>query len=126
MPFYQMLCIATHVREYNSIKSLVTQAATQVLEAGGVVRDIQFLGTRTLPQRMRRHKAIHRQGDYWTLHFDTAPDTLRSLNAIMRSEPRVIRWTVLKLADKVQDLDIQGQKMTSNSTFSDKLHDLVN
>ncbi|KAG6903025.1 hypothetical protein C0995_007458 [Termitomyces sp. Mi166 len=110
MPFYRMLCIATHVGEYKYIRELVRQTATHVLNNGGVVREIKYLGTLTLPQRMRRHKAVHSVGDYWTLHFDTAPRTLRTLNAIMRGDPRVIRWTVLKLADKVEDIAKEGQK----------------
>ncbi|KAG6886156.1 hypothetical protein C0993_000674 [Termitomyces sp. T159_Od127] len=110
MPFYQMLCIATHVNEYRHIKELVRQTATHVLKEGGVVREIKYLGALSLPQRMRRHKAVHSVGDYWTLHFDTAPRTLRSLNAIMRRDPRVIRWTVLKLAEKVEDVAEEGQK----------------
>lgn len=48
---------------------------------------------------------------YWTLHFDSAPRTLRSLNSIMRRDPRVIRWTILKLGDKVEDIGKEGQKM---------------
>lgn len=48
---------------------------------------------------------------YWTLHFDASPRTLRSLNGIMRRDPRVLRWTVLKLADNLEGLAEQGQKM---------------
>ena len=38
------------------------------------------------------------------MHFDTSPRTLRSLNTIMRSDPRVIRWTMLKLGEKIEDV----------------------
>jgi ribosomal protein S6 len=48
---------------------------------------------------------------YWTLHFDASPRTVRSLNRIMRRDPRVIRWTVLKLADNLEALAKKGQKM---------------
>ena len=48
---------------------------------------------------------------YWTLHFDASPRTLRSLNGIMRHDPRVLRWTVLKLADNLEELAEQGQKI---------------
>jgi small subunit ribosomal protein S6 len=47
---------------------------------------------------------------YWTLHFDTAPRTLRTLNSIMRRDPRVIRWTVLRLGTKVEDIAKEGAK----------------
>lgn len=29
----------------------------------------------------------------------------------MRRDPRVLRWTVLKLADKVEDLSKKGEKV---------------
>lgn len=48
---------------------------------------------------------------YWTMHFDTSPRTLRSLNSIMRSDPRVIRWTMLKLGEKVEEV-VQSPEKT--------------
>ncbi|KAF8200938.1 ribosomal protein S6 [Pholiota molesta] len=111
MPLYEMLCITTHVPTYQHIRELVRQSATHIMHQGGVVRNINSWGTRTLPQRMKRHGPLQDVGDYWTLHFDTSPRTLRSLNGIMRRDPRVLRWTVIKLADKVEDLSVEGQKV---------------
>jgi small subunit ribosomal protein S6 len=57
---------------------------------------------------------------YWTLHFDASPRTLRSLNGIMRRDPRVLRWTVLKLADRIEDISEEGLKVAANdSTVAD-------
>ena len=53
---------------------------------------------------------------YWTLHFDASPRTLRSLNGIMRRDPRVLRWTVLKIADNLEELAKQGQKIQISAT----------
>lgn len=38
------------------------------------------------------------------MHFDTSPRTLRSLNSILRRDPRVIRWTMLKMGEKIEDV----------------------
>ncbi|KAF9529406.1 ribosomal protein S6 [Crepidotus variabilis] len=111
MPLYEMLCITTHVSTYSHIRELVRQSASHVMHQGGVVRAINSWGTKTLPQRMKRHGPLQNVADYWTLHFDASPRTLRSLNGIMRRDPRVIRWTVLKLADKVEDLADRGEKL---------------
>ncbi|KAF8897026.1 ribosomal protein S6 [Gymnopilus junonius] len=111
MPLYEMLCITTHVQSYQHIRELVRQSAMHVMNNGGVVRNINSWGTRILPQRMKRHGPLQSLGDYWTLHFDCSPRTLRSLNGIMRRDPRVLRWTVLKLADKVEDLSRKGEKV---------------
>ncbi|KAJ7770132.1 hypothetical protein DFH07DRAFT_266167 [Mycena maculata] len=110
MPIYQMVCIAAHFPEYKHIHGLVSQSATHIMDAGGVVRKIDSWGTRILPQRMRRHGNYHEIGDYWTMHFDTAPRTLLTLNSIMRRDPRVIRWTVLKLASRPEDIAREGRR----------------
>ncbi|KAH7888595.1 ribosomal protein S6 [Phlebopus sp. FC_14] len=110
MPFYQMLCIAGHFKEYKHIKDLVTRSARHVMDAGGVVRNIDFWGTQTLPQKMRRHKESFTVGDYWTMYFDTSPRTLRSLTAMMRRDPRVIRWTMLKQGEKVEEVVLPREK----------------
>jgi len=104
MPFYQMLCITAHYKEYRHIKDLVQLSAKHVMNAGGVVRNINYWGTQTLPQRMQRHQQYYSTGDYWTMHFDTSPRTLRTLGGVMRRDPRVIRWTMLKLGEKVEDV----------------------
>jgi small subunit ribosomal protein S6 len=61
---------------------------------------------------------------YWTLHFDASPRTLRSLNGIMRRDPRVLRWTVLKLADNLEELAKHGQKMQVSA--NSRVHASVN
>ena len=108
------------------IKGLVRLAATHILNNGGVVRGIQYLGTETLPQRMRSHGANRDHGEcvlsflfchlqrlilkrfplvsYWTMHFDASPEKQKSLNKLLRKDPRVIRATVLKMGERVEDV----------------------
>lgn len=54
--------------------------------------------------------ALTRGASYWTMHFDTAPRTLLSLNRLMRQDPRVVRWTVLKLGSRPEDIAREGQR----------------
>ncbi|GJE95915.1 ribosomal protein S6 [Phanerochaete sordida] len=104
MPFYQMLCITQHLPEYSHIKQLVSLAAKHVMDRGGVVRKLNSWGTMTLPQRMHRRRKWHDVGDYWTMNFDASPKTLHSLDNILKHDPRVIRWTMIKLGEKVEDV----------------------
>ncbi|KAL0956524.1 hypothetical protein HGRIS_002664 [Hohenbuehelia grisea] len=110
MPTYQMLCITRHFKEYQHIRELVRQSAMHVMDKGGIVRNLNYWGTLTLPQRMRRHNVTESTGDYWTMHFDTSPRTLRGLNSIMRRDPRVLRWTVLSLGSKIEDVAAASYK----------------
>lgn len=44
------------------------------------------------------------------MQFDASPNTLRSLNKMMRHDPQVIRWTSLKVGEKLQDVVSVGEK----------------
>lgn len=68
------------------------------------------------------HFPSYARCSYWSLYFDTSPRTLRSLNGIMRRDPRVLRWTVLKLADKVEDIAKEGERL---ATGSNRAEDIV-
>ncbi|KAJ7924908.1 hypothetical protein B0H13DRAFT_2229845 [Mycena leptocephala] len=100
MPIYQMLCIAAHFPDYKHIHGLVKQSALLIMDAGVL----------NLPQRMRRHGNYHEFGDYWMMHFDTSPRILLELNSLMRRDPRVIRWTVLKLGSRPEDIAKEGRR----------------
>jgi len=101
-----MLCVSPHSSQYKHISDLIRNSANHIMSHGGVVRGVKFGGTKTLPQRFKRHGNYHTIGDYWSLHFDSAPRTLHSLNSIMRRDPCVIRWSVLKLAQKAEHMQI--------------------
>lgn len=85
------------------------------------MRHIDFWGSRALPQRMRRHGTWHRhaeyddhvqlsplltynfQRSYWAMYFDTSPQTLQTFNSKMRGDPRVVKWTMIKLGHRPED-----------------------
>jgi len=86
------------------ISELVKQTAEAVMQRGGVVRSLDSWGTRLLPAVMKRHEQRHTVGDYWTIHFDASPPVMKSVNFQLGKDPRVIRWTVTKLGEKLNDI----------------------
>lgn len=44
------------------------------------------------------------------MYFDTSPRTLNSLALKLRQDPRVIRWTMLKQGEKIQDIVLPREK----------------
>ncbi|KIY66884.1 ribosomal protein S6, partial [Cylindrobasidium torrendii FP15055 ss-10] len=107
MPLYQMVCIAAHTSEYARVKTLVSQTAMHIINRGGVVRNIESWGTHTLPYKMKQQQL----GDYWSVHFDTSPRTLQTLNNFLRRDPLVLRWTMLKQAEKLEDVAKKGRQI---------------
>lgn len=57
---------------------------------------------------------------YWTMQFDASPSTLRGLNTLMRHDPRVIRWTALKVGEKVDDVLAVEQKTIARDYYAPK------
>ena len=41
---------------------------------------------------------------YWTMHFDVSPEKQKGLNKLLRKDPRVIRATVLKIGERIEDV----------------------
>ncbi|WWD02503.1 ribosomal protein S6 [Kwoniella europaea PYCC6329] len=107
MPLYELFCIAVHNPTSSvNLRSVINSLSNQIHSTGGVVRDMKKLGINlTLPQRMRRMRQYHERGDHFTMTFDTSPIVLKRLDETLRRDPSIIRWTLLKKATKVKDLN---------------------
>jgi len=64
------------VGKQKHIKDLVSQSAMHVLDNGGTVRGFKYWGTRTLPQRMKRHTQFFNYGEC-VPSFPSPPDLFR-------------------------------------------------
>lgn len=45
------------------------------------------------------------------MDFDTSPRTVSTLNGVMRQDPAIIRWTVLKRASRAEDVAKVGSRI---------------
>jgi len=118
--FYRLLCLTAHYPEYKHIRELVKATAMHILDRGGIVRNIDYWGTRALPEKMRRHSMTFYHADYWALHFDSNPETVRLMQNDFRTDPRVVKWTVLKLGHRAEDIvDPGGGELTREAPVRD-------
>ncbi|UZJ56692.1 hypothetical protein CBS101457_006012 [Exobasidium rhododendri] len=104
MPLYELFCIAASATESAPFRDLIRSTSRLVLDHGGAVRGLQYWGKRTLPQRARRHQQWHTEGDHFLLHFDTNPRVLSTLSSRLQADPRVIKWTTLKLGERLDQI----------------------
>ena len=52
------------------------------------------------------------------MHFDASPKTLNGLHTLLRKDPRVIRWTMLKEGEKIEDVvELKEQTIDHTSAF---------
>lgn len=56
------------------------------------------------------------------MHFDTSPPVLSQLSSRLRADPRVVKWTTLKLGEKLEDITPPGTSVgyTAGSANSAK------
>lgn len=45
---------------------------------------------------------------YFVMHFDTNPPVLSQLSSRFKLDPRVVKWTTLKLGDKLHEITPQN------------------
>jgi Ribosomal protein S6 len=50
------------------------------------------------------HSSLNHSLSYWTMHFDSSPEKQKGLSKLLRKDPRVIRATVLKMGDRIEDV----------------------
>ncbi|PRQ71240.1 Ribosomal protein S6, partial [Rhodotorula toruloides] len=114
MPLYELVCITKHHLTLTPIHSLMRTTTQLITQNGGVVRNLDFWGTRNLPQRMkvgrRRGGGGEGAGDYWTLRFDASPPLVSALNARLRLNPSVLRWTALRLGSNFEKVARVGEE----------------
>ncbi|WFD31343.1 hypothetical protein MSPP1_002377 [Malassezia sp. CBS 17886] len=128
MPLYELFCVAIASTESAPLRDLVKSTSRLVLDHGGAVRNVQYWGKRTLPQRARRHQQYHSAGDYWLMQFDTNAPTLKVLNDRLRQDPRVVKWNTLRLGERLKDIvpsAASGGASPSQATMGGKTVDYL-
>ncbi|KAL1646047.1 hypothetical protein SLS58_003467 [Diplodia intermedia] len=84
-------------------------AGSIILNSGGVVRGVTNWGVFQLPKPFRKHQVTHYTGHHFLLRFDASPRSQHALRRTMGLDPRLIRYSVVKLGDKLEDIvDVPG------------------
>ncbi|EON69754.1 30S ribosomal protein S6 [Coniosporium apollinis CBS 100218] len=92
------------------VKEIAKTAGTLVLNAGGVVRGITNWGTFLLPKPYRKHQQLHTSGHYFIMRFDSSAKTQHSVRRTLSLDPRMIKYSVVKMGDKLEAIkEVGGQ-----------------
>lgn len=89
-------------RPITEIKEITRTTGSLILSAGGVVRGITNWGTFLLPKPARKQGATYHQGHYFILRFDSSAKTQHAVRRTLGLDPRMIRYSVVKLGDKLE------------------------
>merc|ERR1712212_1199547 len=96
MPLYEMSVIVKNLPK-GALVQTVKRVAESILDQGGYVRQIQSLGTRNLPYKMKSHGRVHNKGSYFLLHFDASPTSISDLRDSCMRDVDLVRPVIFKV-----------------------------
>ncbi|OCK74726.1 37S ribosomal protein Mrp17 [Lepidopterella palustris CBS 459.81] len=94
----------------SEVKEIAKTAGSIVLNSGGVVRGYTNWGTFLLPKPARKLQSVHHTGHHFIMRFDSSAKTQHALKRTMGLDPRMIRYSIVKLGSKLEDIkDVPGE-----------------
>jgi len=85
------------------VKELARTAGSLVLKSGGTIRGITNWGVSSLPKRTRKHQATYTTGHYFLMRFDASSKTQEEVRMTLGLDPRMIKFSSVKLGDGTLD-----------------------
>jgi len=105
---YEMIGVVRPGR-LSEVKEIARTAGKIVLDKRGVVRGISNWGTFLLPQPAKKLQSTHHYGHHFIMRFDASARTQHELRRTMSLDPRLIRYSIVKMGEKLEDIkDIAG------------------
>ncbi|PLB43672.1 hypothetical protein P170DRAFT_441129 [Aspergillus steynii IBT 23096] len=107
----------------NEVRDIARNAGVQVLRSGGVIRGYNNWGTFRLPRPTTKHQARYSEGHHFVMRFDAAGPVQTAVRRTLGLDPRMIRFSVVKLGDKLEEIkDKEGHiRWNHNRNISESI-----
>ncbi|KAI1326668.1 ribosomal protein S6 [Xylariaceae sp. FL0255] len=91
------------------VREIATAAGQTVLKNRGVIRGLSNWGVFSLPKATSAAQVRYSTGHYFAMRFDASVSTQEEVRRILKSDPRVIRYSSVKLGDgKLETMSRMG------------------
>ncbi|KAL4809414.1 ribosomal protein S6 [Aspergillus unguis] len=101
----------------NEVRDIARNAGTLVLRSGGVIRGYTNWGVFRLPKVTTKHQARYTDGHHFIMRFDAASPVQLGIRRTLALDPRMIRFSVVKLGDKLDEIkDVPGRVEWNDKT----------
>lgn len=107
MPRYELSLILKTMQRPETAATLRRTVET-LMERGAVVRDLENLGERLLPYKIRKHNQTHSRGGYFLIDFYASPNIITGLLNHLHRDIDVVRPTVLKTDEQTSKRNCCG------------------
>ncbi|KAF2736009.1 37S ribosomal protein Mrp17 [Polyplosphaeria fusca] len=105
---YEMIGVVRPGR-LSEVKEIAKTAGKIVLDRQGVVRGVTNWGTFLLPKPAKKLQTTHHTGHHFIMRFDASSKAQHALRRTMGLDPRLIRYSVVKMGEKFESVkDVGG------------------
>ncbi|KAA8914886.1 ribosomal protein S6 [Sphaerosporella brunnea] len=90
------------------VRELAKTSGMAILAGGGVIRSLHNWDTMLLPRRVRKHQTYYDRGHYFLMRFDSNAATQKSLRDVLGLDPRMVKFSVVKVGSKLEEIARKG------------------
>ncbi|KAL2363918.1 hypothetical protein RJZ56_003126 [Blastomyces dermatitidis] len=92
------------------VREIARVTGLQILYSGGVIRGLTNWGPFRLPRPITKHQTKYSTGHHFIMRFDSSSAVQQSVRRTLGLDPRMIRFSVVKLGDKLEEIkDVSGR-----------------
>ena len=95
MPTYELSLVVKQALKKPELVSAVKRMGENIINNGGYIRNLEFLGHRNLPQKQRANEEWHTKGSYFLLNVDLPVTGIPTIKNIAKRDPHVIRYDLV-------------------------------
>ncbi|ODQ64183.1 ribosomal protein S6 [Nadsonia fulvescens var. elongata DSM 6958] len=95
--FYEIIAIVRSKGATRNVEAqdIMRTVGKLILNNRGVVRNIEYQGTKHLPKIINRHQQTHIFGTIFSMKFDTSPAVQSEIKRTMNMDPRIVRTMIV-------------------------------
>ncbi|RZC33058.1 Ribosomal S6 domain containing protein [Asbolus verrucosus] len=90
------LCLLLRVMPKPELVSVVKRSANAIFEKGGIIRKLENMGTRDMPNKTSVHGIVHHKASYFLFEFNAPPSCIDKLLDEYMRDVDIIRRRIYK------------------------------
>ena len=100
MPTYDLSLVVKHVLKRPEIVSVVKRMGEHIIENGGYIRRMEFVGNRQMPQKMTLNGTRHTHGNYFVMRVDLPIIEIPKLRDFGDRDSEILRHDLISVEQK--------------------------
>ncbi|XP_059060223.1 small ribosomal subunit protein bS6m [Achroia grisella] len=99
MPYYEF-ALMLRAMPKSELKTTLKRISHAIFDRGGIIRNIENLGFRTMPYKTSAHGLVHREANYIVFKVDTPALSVTDLKEEYSRDVDIIRQRVFRMQDE--------------------------